>query len=76
VVDLIGEGVDVDPHCVTDRLESDRRKLADNKRVVVASPDYIKRHGAPRSIDELSSHNCLRIQCRWQPARLDLQAEW
>jgi DNA-binding transcriptional LysR family regulator len=36
-------------------------KLADNKRVVVASPAYIKRHGAPASLDELVKHNCLAI---------------
>lgn len=60
VVDLIGEGVDVAIR-IASLTDSNLIgvKLADNKRVVVASPDYIKRHGAPRSIDELSSHNCL-----------------
>jgi DNA-binding transcriptional LysR family regulator len=60
VVDLIGEGVDVAIR-IASLTDSNLIgvKLADNKRVVVASPDYLKRHGAPRSIDELSSHNCL-----------------
>ncbi len=62
VVDLIGEGVDVAIRIAT---LSDSNligvKLADNKRVVVASPAYIKRHGTPTSLDDLSKHNCLAI---------------
>lgn len=60
VVDLIGEGIDV---AIRIAALSDSSligvKLADNKRVVVASPAYLKRHGAPQTIDELSQHNCL-----------------
>ncbi|NGZ88424.1 LysR family transcriptional regulator [Duganella aceris] len=33
----------------------------DNRRVLVASPDYIKQHGKPAMLDELSRHNCLRF---------------
>ncbi|WP_019140897.1 LysR family transcriptional regulator [Noviherbaspirillum massiliense] len=62
VVDLIGEGIDV---AIRIAALSDSNlvgiKLADNKRVVVASPAYIKRHGAPNSLDELAKHNCLAI---------------
>lgn len=62
VVDLIGEGIDVAIRIAT---LSDSNlvgvKLADNKRVVVASPAYIKRHGAPESLDDLARHNCLAI---------------
>lgn len=62
VVDLIGEGVDVAIRIAT---LSDSNligvKLADNKRVVVASPAYIKQHGAPASLDDLVRHNCLAI---------------
>jgi DNA-binding transcriptional LysR family regulator len=62
VVDLIGEGIDVAIRIAT---LSDSSligvKLADNKRVVVASPAYIKRHGKPRSLDDLAKHNCLPI---------------
>jgi DNA-binding transcriptional LysR family regulator len=62
VVDLIGEGVDV---AIRIASLSDSNligvKLADNKRVVVASPAYIKRHGAPLSLDDLARHNCLAI---------------
>jgi DNA-binding transcriptional LysR family regulator len=62
VVDLIGEGIDV---AIRIAALSDSSligvKLADNKRVVVASPAYIKRHGAPASLDDLTRHNCLAI---------------
>ncbi|MDY7547971.1 LysR family transcriptional regulator [Glaciimonas sp. CA11.2] len=62
VVDLIGEGVDV---AIRIASLSDSTligtKLADNKRVVVASPAYIKRHGKPQSLDDLAKHNCLAM---------------
>jgi DNA-binding transcriptional LysR family regulator len=35
------------------------RKLAPNRRVVCASPDYLKRHPAPRTPADLQQHNCL-----------------
>lgn len=38
------------------------RRLAENRRVVCASPDYIDRHGAPRSADELPDHNCILLR--------------
>lgn len=62
VVDLIGEGIDV---AIRIAALSDSNligvKLADNKRVVVASPAYLKRHGTPVSLDDLAHHNCLAI---------------
>ena len=33
----------------------------DNRRVLVAAPDYIKKHGKPVALDDLRSHNCLRF---------------
>ena len=62
VVDLIGEGIDVAIR-IADLTDSSLIgvKLADNKRVVVASPAYIKRYGAPASLDDLSKHNCLAM---------------
>lgn len=62
VVDLIGEGIDV---AIRIAALSDSSlvgvKLADNRRVVVASPAYLKRHGTPRGLEELLRHNCLTI---------------
>lgn len=62
VVDLIGEGVDVAIR-IADLADSNLIgvKLADNKRVVVAAPEYIKKFGTPETLDELSRHHCLTI---------------
>lgn len=35
------------------------RQLLDNRRVLVASPDYFARHGRPTHPRELARHNCL-----------------
>jgi len=43
-----------------------------NRRVLVASPDYVARHGAPASVDDLTRHPCLlylqngRLHDRWE----------
>ncbi|MGL4407341.1 MAG: LysR family transcriptional regulator [Zoogloea sp.] len=62
LVDLVNEGVD----CAIRIGElSDSSlvsvRLAENRRVVVASPDYLARHGRPVSPDELARHNCLSL---------------
>lgn len=60
VVDLIGEGVDIAIR-IADLSDSSLVgvKLADNRRVVVGSPEYFRKHGRPSTPDELSRHNCL-----------------
>ena len=62
VVDVVGEGVDV---AIRIASLSDSNlvavKLADNHRVVVASPAYLRRHGAPANLADLARHNCLAI---------------
>jgi DNA-binding transcriptional LysR family regulator len=62
VVDLIGEGVDVAVRIASlpdSSLVS--VKLADNQRVVVGSPAYLKRYGVPLTPADLARHNCLPI---------------
>jgi DNA-binding transcriptional LysR family regulator len=62
VVDVIGEGVDV---AIRIASLSDSNlvgvKLADNHRVVVAAPAYLKRYGTPRTLADLARHSCLAI---------------
>ena len=33
----------------------------DNRRVLVAAPDYLRKHGRPADLDDLLHHNCLRF---------------
>jgi len=62
MVDLIGEGVDV---AIRIASLSDSNlvsvKLADNHRVVVGTPAYLKRHGVPKTLDDLAKHNCMAL---------------
>ena len=37
------------------------KQLADNHRVLCASPDYLKKRGTPASPSELSKHDCLAM---------------
>ena len=60
VVDLIGEGVDVAIR-IASLADSNlvSVKLADNQRVLVGSPAYLKRHGTPSTLADLAKHHCL-----------------
>ena len=59
-VNVIEEGFDVAVR-IADLADSSlaARRLAPNRRVVCASPDYLKRNGTPRTPQELTGHNCL-----------------
>ncbi|MBE1160388.1 LysR substrate-binding domain-containing protein [Dyella acidiphila] len=37
------------------------RKLAVNRRVLCASPDYLRRRGTPRTPEELATHECVML---------------
>ena len=40
------------------------RRLAENGRTIVASPDYLARRGAPQTPEDLHDHNCLNFNFR------------
>jgi len=60
-VDLIHDGFDVglrlQEHMEDESLVA--RRLAVNRRVICASPDYLELHGTPGTPDDLLDHNCL-----------------
>lgn len=77
LVDVAAEGFDLDvrigdeisPHLIA-------RRLADNHRVLCASPGYLARRGTPRTLNELRGHDCLAIKERDHPLGVwRLQAE-
>ena len=59
-VDIVGDGYDLAIR-IAELSDSSlvARKLAPVRRVLVASPDYIKRHGTPDTLDGLEDHICL-----------------
>ena len=60
-VDLVGEEYDVAIR--TGRLQESGlivRKITHNRRLLVASPSYVEKHGAPQGPQDLLQHNCLR----------------
>lgn len=40
------------------------RKLGETARVIIASPDYLKRYGTPEMPEDLHRHNCLNFNFR------------
>lgn len=59
-VDIVGDGYDLAIRIA--ELENSSliaRRLADNHRVICASPAYLERYGSPASLDDLARHNCL-----------------
>jgi DNA-binding transcriptional LysR family regulator len=62
LVDLIGEGYD----CALrfgEQADSSlvRIRLGESRRVVVAAPAYLKRHGTPQHPDDLGTHVCMAL---------------
>ncbi|MES0813091.1 LysR family transcriptional regulator [Roseibium sp. SCPC15] len=64
-VDLMSDGLDVAFFIGTPQDSNLKlRKIADCQRVLCASPGYLKKHGTPKSPDDLLSedHNCLLLR--------------
>ncbi|WP_236248072.1 LysR family transcriptional regulator [Pseudomonas mosselii] len=59
-VDLVGQGIDLAIRYGTLADSALRaRPLGDNRRVVCAAPDYLRRHGIPLHPDDLARHDCI-----------------
>ncbi|MBB3102439.1 LysR family transcriptional regulator [Azomonas macrocytogenes] len=59
-VDIVGLGIDVAIRIAP--LRDNRliaRRLSDNPRALCATPAYLAAHGHPKTLGDLSSHNCL-----------------
>jgi DNA-binding transcriptional LysR family regulator len=74
-IDPIEEGADVTIR-IADLADSSliARRLAPARRVLVASPDYLDRHGEPQTPEEVAGHRCLTFGHtialqRWQLVR-------
>jgi DNA-binding transcriptional LysR family regulator len=62
MVDIMGQGVDVAIRiCELKDSEFIARKVAPDRRVVCASPDYLERFGTPVTPADLAGHNCLML---------------
>lgn len=63
LVDIVGEGFDVAIR-IAELADSSlvARKLAPVRRVLCATPDYIKQNGMPQTLPDLEGHNCLTHQ--------------
>ena len=67
-VDLVDEGIDVAVR-VGGMADSSlvSRRVAAHRLVTCASPSYLERRGAPQTIDDLASHDCLTFQHGGRP---------
>jgi LysR family transcriptional activator of dmlA len=66
-VDLIGEGFDLDIR-IGGKVEPNLifRRIARNRRILCASPEYLERYGMPDSLTALEQHRCIIMRERDQ----------
>ncbi len=84
LIDLVGEGYDVGIR--TGRVSDGRlvgQQIAMRTVELCASPEYLRVHGVPRSIEALSAHDCLigtsttwRFLERGQPRLFEPKGRW
>ncbi|MBC7780952.1 MAG: LysR family transcriptional regulator [Proteobacteria bacterium] len=71
MADLADEGIDVAIRLFGDLAPNTvARKLAPIRWVVCASPQYLKTHGTPKTLEALAAHNCLFYSFR------SMQSDW
>ncbi|AUX33988.1 MULTISPECIES: LysR family transcriptional regulator [Sorangium] len=61
IVDLVAERIDVAVRQAAEISPASlvARRLADDRRVLCASPRYLRRHGTPRRLEDLADHDCI-----------------
>lgn len=58
--DILAQGIDLAISIAPLKLSNFIvRKIADNRKVLVTGPDYIKTYGQPETVKNLAQHNCL-----------------
>jgi DNA-binding transcriptional LysR family regulator len=75
VVDLLDEGLDVAVrigHLPDSSLVA--VAVGETRRVICASPDYLRRHGTPRRPDDLARHRCIEFTGAASGAGWELRA--
>jgi DNA-binding transcriptional LysR family regulator len=71
IVDLVAERIDVAVRLAAEISPASlvARRLADDLRVLCASPRYLRRHGTPRCLEDLADHDCITLNlepvARW-----------
>lgn len=50
-------------------------RLAENRRVLVASPRYLGEHGTPQNVEDLRFHRCLRVRENERDSNWDFLVE-
>ena len=62
LLDLVSSGFDLAIRIgALDDSSLVARRLADNRRVLCASPAYLREHGMPQSPEDLANHECLLL---------------
>ncbi len=61
IIDLVDEGVDLAIRFGTLENSSDlvARKLASHRWVICATPAYLRKHGTPRTLEDIAAHRCI-----------------